>query len=247
MSAVNLSVATDKVVAGKDAYVLTVTPTATNSTLDSIKVAFDATTFVPLSVNVMATGGGTVLDAHLTSVDYGTISGQKFRFTPPAGAKIVRGNLKAHLKKGGMHKGMGAEGMGPNGSAKLKAMMRSLTVAQAQAKVGFTLLSSPDLPFQGAYVVGAKSPGPFAILRYGQGFGTVVLAEGKLTDVQQKQVLDALNVVTKLGTSATIGSYSGTEVSTPLVNAFIWITSDGVFHVAAGPVTDLQTFVNGLK
>jgi outer membrane lipoprotein-sorting protein len=250
MSAVDLSVGSQGV-AGQDAYVLAIKPTAPNTTLGSINVAFDSTTFVPLSVNVMAKGGTTVLDATMTSVDFNTVDASEFSFTPPTGAKIVHGNAKVHLKKAGMHKRMGTEMMGPKGKAHLKAMMKSLTVAQAQARVRFSLLSltSPmtDLPFQGANVVAHRNPGPFAILRYGNGFGTVVLAEGKLADAQQKQVLDALGV-TKLGTSATIGGNQGTEVTTPLVSAFIW-TTNGVFHVAAGAVSqsDLETFVTNLK
>jgi outer membrane lipoprotein-sorting protein len=252
MSTVSLSVAqSQQSVAGKDAYVLTIKPTAPNTTLDSINVAFDGTTFVPLSVNVMARGSTTVLDATMTSVDFNAVDASEFSFMPPTGAKIVHGNAKAHLKKAGMHKRMGTEMMGPKGKAHLKAMMKSFTVAQAQAMVHFSLLSltSPmtDLPFQGANVVAHRNPGPFAILRYGNGFGTVVLAEGKLADAQQNQVLDALGE-TKLRTSATVGGNQGTEVTTPLVSAFIW-TTNGVFHVAAGAVSrsDLETFVTNLK
>jgi outer membrane lipoprotein-sorting protein len=253
MSAVDLKVTTDTV-AGQGAYVLTITPTARNTTLGSIEVAFDGTTFVPLSVKVTDNGRATVLDAAMTSVDYNTVDASQFDYAPPTGATIVQGNLKAHLNKGGMHKSMGVDGMGPNGTAKLKGMMRSLTVAQAQAKVRFPLLSltsrMTDLPFQGANVAAHKNPGPFAILRYGKGFGTVVLAEGKLTDAQRTQVLNALGA-TKLGTPATVGSSpgtQGTDVTTPLVNAFIW-TTKGVFHVAAGPVpmTSLESFVTNLK
>jgi outer membrane lipoprotein-sorting protein len=251
MSAVDMSVGAQGV-AGKDAYVLAIKPTAANTTLGSINVAFDSTTFVPLSVSVVAKDNTTVLNAAMTSVDFNAIDAGQFSFTPPTGAKIVQGDAKAHMKKAGTHKGMGAEMMGPKGKAQARAMMKSLTVAQAQGRVHFPLLSlttpMTDLPFQSANVVAHKNPGPFAILRYGNGFGTVVLAEGKLADAQQKQVLDALGV-TKLGTSATVGGNQGTEVTTPLVSAFVWTTTDGVFHVAAGAVsqTDLEAFVTNLK
>jgi outer membrane lipoprotein-sorting protein len=254
MSAVNLNVGLEPV-AGQDAYILTIKPTATNTTLDSIKVAFDATTFVPLSVDIMANGSGgastTALHAAMTSVDYNAVAASQFDFTLPTGAKIVHGNVKAHLKKAGMHKGMGEPMMNGKGKGQLKAMMKSLSVAKAQAKVGFPLVSVPTpttaLPFDGANVVAHKNPGPFAILRYGNGFGTIVLAEGNVNAAQQKQVLDALGA-TNLGTAATVGGNQGTEVTTPLVNAFIW-TTNGVFHVAAGPVQKaaLETFVTNLN
>lgn len=242
LSSVNLSV-TQQTVAGRDANVLTVTPTATNTTLGSINVAFDGTTFVPLSVNVTDSGGGTVLDVTMSSVDYSAIDAGQFAFTPPSGAKVVQATVPAGPQDGSTP---------PSTDTVPTAATQSLTVAEAQAKVGFPLLSiaSPtaDLPFQGAYVVGDKSPGPFAILRYGQGFGTVVLAQGTLTADQQAKVLGALSV-TKLGTPVTIGgSISGSEVTTPLVNAFIW-TTNGVFHVAAGPVPmrDIESFVSALS
>jgi len=246
MSAVNLSV-TQGTVAGRDAYVLTVEPTATKTTLGSINVAFDSTTFVPLSVDIVDAGGTTVLHAAITSVDYTVIDAGLFDYTPPTDAKVVHATMKADPRNGAT-----PPSMGTNGTTEPTATMQSLTVTGAQVTVGFPLLSltstMTDLPFQGAYVVAHKDQGSFAILRYGQGFGTVVLAEGKLTAAQQTQLLDALNA-TSLGTSMTLGSYTGTEVATPLVNAFIWTTTDGVFHVAAGPVplTVLEPFVTNLK
>lgn len=60
--------------------------------------------------------------------------------------------------------------------------------------------------------------------RHVPGFGSVVPAEGKLADAR---VLDALNA-TSLGTTATVGGVSDEEVTTPLVNAFVW-TAGGVF------------------
>jgi outer membrane lipoprotein-sorting protein len=240
MSAVTLSV-DQRNVAGQDAYVLTVKPTATNTTLGSINVAFDGTSFVPLSVNVTDSGGNTVLDATMSKVDYAPIDAGQFDYTPPSDAHVVHATMDAAPQDGTTPQSTGTEA---------KATMQSLTIAEAQAKVGFPLLSIPSptagMPFQGAYVVGDKSPGPFAILRYGQGFGTVVLAEGKLTAAEQTQVLDALGA-TNLGTPAAVDGSKATKVTTPLVNAFIWTTADGVFHVAAGPVTDLQTFVDSLK
>jgi outer membrane lipoprotein-sorting protein len=254
MSAVDMSVGAQSV-AGQEAYVLTVKPTAPNTTLGSINVAFDSTTFVPLSVNVMAKGSTTaVIDAAMTSVDFNAIDAAQFSFTPPSGAKIVHGNaqaqVKAHMKKAG--KAARGKEMGPKAKAQMKAAMKTLTVAQAQAKAGFPLLSltapMTDLPFQGANVAAHKNPGPFAILRYGNGFGTVVLAEGKVSAAQQKQALDALGA-TNLGTAKTVAGNQGTEVTTPLVSAFIWTTADGVFHVAAGAVSpaDLESFVTALK
>ena len=167
-------------VAGQDAYVLTIKPTAADTTLDSVQVAFDGSTFVPLSVQVFAKSSTeAVLSAQFTSVDYGSIAPSEFDFTPPAGAQVLQKTVPAKPHPGG------------SDAAAMKAMAQSLTVAQAQAKAGFPLLSltqpTADLSFQDAHVVSHNGAGPWAILRYGTGLGTVVLAEGNLTSAQQAE------------------------------------------------------------
>ncbi|MBS2536617.1 hypothetical protein KGQ20_28035 [Catenulispora sp. NF23] len=76
-------------VAGRDCYVLQITPRSEGTTVGSVKIAVDAATGVPLSVAVYPTGSSTpAIQAEFQSVSF-TASPAELRFTPPPGAKVV--------------------------------------------------------------------------------------------------------------------------------------------------------------
>ena len=81
-------------VAGRAAYLLTMTPTATNTVVGSAQVAIDGVTFVPLQVQVFAKADTKpVLSAGFTRVSYDPIAASVFEFTPPEGAKVEHKTL----------------------------------------------------------------------------------------------------------------------------------------------------------
>ena len=90
-----VAVTGDQTVAGRQSYVLTVTPAAgTTTTFGSVRVAIDGTTYVPLQVQVFAKGDTTpALSAGFTSVSYAANDASLFSFTPPAGATVQHKTL----------------------------------------------------------------------------------------------------------------------------------------------------------
>jgi len=84
------------VVAGRDAYVLTMTPTATDTALGKVEAAIDGVTYVPLRVAVAAAGHDTAtLSFRFTRVSYDAVDDHVFAFTPPKGAKVKRDVIEA--------------------------------------------------------------------------------------------------------------------------------------------------------
>jgi len=136
-----------------------------------------------------------------------------------------------------------------------------LTLAQAQAKAksyGLTLAvpaSPASLPFQGATVVPGKGgSGATAILHYGRGFGSVVLAEstgatgttgatGATGSITQQLAKLPQGLLAK----TTVGGVQAHELSTSLVDAIVWQRGQ-VTLVAGGmvPSATLQQFVAGI-
>ena len=79
------------VVAGQDAYLLTMTPAAADTALGSIQAAIDGRTFVPLRVDVTARGADEpTLSFGFERVSYAAVDEDVFAFSPPAGAEVER-------------------------------------------------------------------------------------------------------------------------------------------------------------
>ncbi len=84
-----VSMAEPQVVAGRDAYVLRLTPTASGTLVSRIEVAIDATTRLPLRLQVFAGGNADpTIEAGYTSVDFGSVDPSMFDFSPPSGATV---------------------------------------------------------------------------------------------------------------------------------------------------------------
>ncbi|HEV7207170.1 MAG TPA: hypothetical protein VGN54_00355 [Mycobacteriales bacterium] len=77
-------------VAKRPAYQLTLTPRTSATLIRSVRIAIDATTFVPLRVQIFATTGtNPVWQTGFTHVDFTAPPAKTFQFTPPRGAKVT--------------------------------------------------------------------------------------------------------------------------------------------------------------
>ncbi len=89
-----VTVGAPQIVAGRDAYTLVVEPRTTATLVESIEIAVDADTSVPLQVQVLARGQeNPAFSTGFTAVDFTTPEADIFDFTPPAGADVVEGDL----------------------------------------------------------------------------------------------------------------------------------------------------------
>jgi outer membrane lipoprotein-sorting protein len=231
-------------VAGQQAYILTMTPTASNTTLGSVQAAIDGTTFVPLRIEVFPKGSTTAaLSAGFTSVSYAGIDSKVFEFTPPSGANVVHKTIT--LPTG--------QGANPGGETQTKQQTQPLTIAQAEAKAGFTLAlpQGSDLPFSGAAVLpgkeGTSASGPVVLLHYGKGFGAVMLVETQTAD-SLGQLQKQLGAAGSLVQPTTVNGLPGLQLSTSLFNVVAW--QQGKLTVAAAgmvPQSDLSAFANSVR
>ena len=86
-------------VAGRDCYVLRITPHTDGTTIGSVRVAVDAATGTPLSVAVYPTGSSKpAIQAEFESVRYAADPAE-LRFDPPPGAKVVEEVAPTELPK----------------------------------------------------------------------------------------------------------------------------------------------------
>lgn len=85
-----ISVGPDRMVAGRAAYQLILTPRSDETLLGSITVDVDAETGLPLAVSVAATGETTpAFSAAYTEISFEAPPAETFAFTPPAGAMVT--------------------------------------------------------------------------------------------------------------------------------------------------------------
>ena len=241
-------------VAGQSCYVLTLTPKATNTVFGSVQVAIDSKTFIPLSVSVYSKGTtDPVLSARTVAPEQTTLTlaeaATQAGFTPLAaqttdpalafvGASVIPAqqvDLQSLLAKL-QSSGLGSVGAGIFGSD------TSTTGSGAQPSA-----SSPPETLPSSLTSGPVTLGPTVILRYGQGFGTVVLVEAKVpTDVsaQLEQTLAAVPLISR----TTVGGLTIYQFSTSLGSIALW-EKDGVAFVAAGSVsqTDLGGFISSVR
>jgi len=242
-------------VAGRQAYILTMTPTAANTTLGSVEVAIDGKTFVPLRIEVFPKGStSAALSAGFTSVSYASIDGKLFEFTPPEGTKVVKKTVNVPAGLGAEKTGT-AEGTQSSAGQALKSEheMKPLTLAQAQQKAGFTLAEpqGSTLPFSGAAVIPAENGGsPTVVLQYGKGFGAVMLVETQATADQVGRLQEQLAQLAKVQIvqPTMVNGSPGLALSTSLLNAVAW--QQGKLMVAAAgmvPQSELSAFAGSVK
>ncbi|WP_035875917.1 DUF2092 domain-containing protein [Cryobacterium sp. MLB-32] len=85
-----VSVGNDGSVAGRNVYELVLTPKTTETLVESVTIAVDSETGLPLGVTVAAVGQETpAFHVAFTSVDFSTPSADRFSFSPPAGSTVT--------------------------------------------------------------------------------------------------------------------------------------------------------------
>jgi outer membrane lipoprotein-sorting protein len=88
-SFVAASVAQAQVVAGREAYILRLTPATDDTLLGRIDVAIDAETRMPLSLQLFPRGSSAaVVEVKYASVTFGPVDASMFTFTPPQDAVV---------------------------------------------------------------------------------------------------------------------------------------------------------------
>lgn len=96
----SIGVDATQVVAKRDAYTLVLTPRTSATTIGSIRIAVDATTGLPLQVQVLARGATTpAFQTGFTQLSYSVPAASRFAFTPPTGAKVTTKTLQAPTKQ----------------------------------------------------------------------------------------------------------------------------------------------------
>jgi len=77
-------------VAGRDAYLLTLTPRTDRTTVGSVTLAVDSKTWVPLRTTVLPRGGGKpAVEVGFSEVSFAVPDASTFAFTPPSGTKVT--------------------------------------------------------------------------------------------------------------------------------------------------------------
>jgi outer membrane lipoprotein-sorting protein len=94
---------------------------------------------------------------------------------------------------------------------------------------------------------GSAATGPSSVLLYGQGFGTIVLAQTQTTPDLAKQLKQLQQTSQILGTT-TVGTAKATQVGTPLGGIVVW-QQGGTTLVAGGmvPMSDLEAFASSVR
>ena len=131
------TVDTTQRVAGRDAYTLVLTPKTSATTIGSVQLAVDATTGLPLQVEVFARGASSpAFQSGFTSIDYAVPAASTFDFTPPADATVTTKTLK-----GGDHERSGAKPAG--GRPEVSGSGWAAVVEVPAGKVPASLQSNP--------------------------------------------------------------------------------------------------------
>ena len=264
-----VDVAGQGTVAGREVYLLRMTPVADDTALGAVQASIDGETMVPLRLEVFAkSGGAAVLQFGFDSVSYDPIDAAMYEFTPPAGAKAQSGS------------GDGAMPSKADKAAHQKLARRALlTIDQAQSLVDYPIAAARDYTsrsFRWAYVfdngmpmtalgdpvfqmmgmgggsAAAMSPtgdagatmGPASVLLYGDGFGAIALAQTKTTPELDKQ----LKELPALVDTTTVNGAPVRSMTTPLGGVYIWQQGDTTL-MAGGmvPKADLEAFVTSVR
>ncbi|WP_354641966.1 LolA family protein [Kitasatospora camelliae] len=104
-------------VAGRKAYLLSVKPSGSGSTLREVRVSVDAEHGVPLAVLVTGTDGDRVFDARFSSVSFTRPDAKTFAFSAPKGAKVTE-HRAGDGPTGGGHGDAGREHPEADGAAR---------------------------------------------------------------------------------------------------------------------------------
>jgi outer membrane lipoprotein-sorting protein len=223
--------------AGREAYVLTLSPKDEGSTLvDHVHVLIDSETFLPLELSLYAQGKpDPVFSWRVSDLDVGPVPAERFQFEAPPGARVIPFDEgREELRK-------------PETRAAVEPEEVE-TVAEAQRLVDFEIgeLASPPggRELTGVYLKGADG----VVLTYGSGWGTVVLAQGSQNDgaAAPRRVVAGGNDLAL--PTVYLGGLEATELSTPVGTGLRW-NADGVSYALAGsvPASELERAARELR
>jgi outer membrane lipoprotein-sorting protein len=220
----NVSDAVPGSTAGQPSYTVSVSPKDNGGLVGSAELGWDAATGVPLHAAIYAKGDSTpVLDLTATDISYGPVAASDVDIAPPAGAKVVTLSLPAE-------------------SATKPSAAPVTGLAAVEAAVSFKL-AAPDtldgLARSDVRLLGSGADAG-ALVTYGEGLGSIVVAEHAATAAKEASPLDQLP-------SVTINGATGHELVTAL-GTLVQYSSGGVAYTVAGSVTqsDAETAARAL-
>ena len=160
----NATVTGQSVVAGRQVYFLTMTPSATDTALSPVQAAIDGQTYVPLQLQVTAKGGTSpVLRFGFSDkVSYDAVPASTYDFTPPPGTTVTTKTIdlsQAMQNQSGATSSQKAEPTKTQMQDALHSAM--LTIPEARRLVPFQLASAQGYtarPFDWAAVVDKGGP-----------------------------------------------------------------------------------------
>ena len=222
--------------AGREAYVLTLTPKDKGTTLvDHGRALIDSETFLPLELALYAQGRpDPVFSWQVSSLDVGTVPAERFQFQAPPGARVIpfddggEGRHEPEMRAGAEPKEVE-------------------TVAEAQRLADFEIGELANPPggreLTGVYLKGEGG----VVLTYGSGWGTVVLAQGPHQDGASAPRTGAAGGEPALPT-VDLGGIEATELSTPVGTGLSW-NANGVSYALAGsvPAPELERAARELR
>ena len=211
----DVSAANPDSVAGEPAYTVRVSPKTNGGLIGAAELSWDAANGLPLHAAIYAKGDPTaVLDLTATDISFGPVSPSDVNIAPPAGAKVVPITL-------------------PTGAGAGATTTTPVTGIDAVAAAVPFKLAAPDtldgLARNEVRLTG-DSTDPGALLTYGEGLGTIVVAEHADATAANPSPspLDMLPGVS-------INGANGHELATAL-GTVVQFSSGGVSYTVAGSV-----------
>lgn len=241
-------------VAGQPAYQLAIAPKSPQSLIGRIVVAVDASSYLPLSLQVFARGSSSpAFSIGFTSITLGRPAMSNFTFTPPPGAHVKTVKLPAAGSFGA--RGQAAIGFpaarcllrnvragspGPALRAAARAA-RAAAVRQGAVGHGAVRLGAVGLGRPGMLPFGASLPA--GTTTFGQGWLTVAAIRASAVGQGSGQAGAILSLLSKMATPVHGSWGSGRLLRTGLISALI--TTKGTILV--GAVTPSVLYADAAK
>ena len=223
--------------AGREAYVLTLSPKGESSTLvDRGRALIDSETYLPLQLALYAEGHPEpVFSWRVSDLDVGPVPAERFDFQVPPGAEVVPlDEVKERPEPEVRASGEPTE---------------VKTVAEAQRLVDFDIKELSNPPggrgLKSVYLKGSDG----VVLAYGSGWGTVVLAQAPQESGATPHQTGSADGDDLMLPKVDLGDgIEGTELSTPVGTGLRW-SANGVSYVLAGsvPASELERAARELR
>jgi len=224
--------------AGREAYVLTLSPRDKGSTLvDRGTALIDSETYLPLQLALYAEGRPEpVFSWRVSNLDVGPVPAERFDFQVPPGAEVV----PFEEGKEEFQEPEVRDGVEPK---------EVKTVAEAQRLVDFEIRELSNPPggrvLEGVHLKGSDG----VVLTYGSGWGTVVLAQAPQEEGAPSPRPGSAQGDDLMLPKVNLGDgIEATELSTPVGTGLRW-SAGGVHYVLAGsvPARELELAARELR